>query len=71
LPSDNPEIQQEIYRKDDRLLALLKDVYVESRDPPAQVSASLSVGGICASALLFSNPTQTLRHFSFRRVMLC
>ncbi|XP_003641061.1 NADH dehydrogenase [ubiquinone] 1 alpha subcomplex assembly factor 4 isoform X1 [Gallus gallus] len=35
--TDNPEIQQEIYRKDDRLLALLKDVYVESRDPPAQV----------------------------------
>ncbi|XP_040523310.1 NADH dehydrogenase [ubiquinone] 1 alpha subcomplex assembly factor 4 isoform X2 [Gallus gallus] len=36
--TDNPEIQQEIYRKDDRLLALLKDVYVESRDPPAQCS---------------------------------
>ncbi|KAM8810188.1 NADH dehydrogenase [ubiquinone] 1 alpha subcomplex assembly factor 4 [Eudromia elegans] len=32
-----PEIQEEIYRKDDRLLTLLKDVYVESRDPPAQV----------------------------------
>ncbi|XP_014819929.1 PREDICTED: NADH dehydrogenase [ubiquinone] 1 alpha subcomplex assembly factor 4 [Calidris pugnax] len=27
----------EIYRKDDRLLTLLKDVYVESRDPPVQV----------------------------------
>ncbi|XP_010705867.2 NADH dehydrogenase [ubiquinone] 1 alpha subcomplex assembly factor 4, partial [Meleagris gallopavo] len=35
--ADLPEIQQEIYRKDDRLLTLLKDVYVESRDPPAQV----------------------------------
>ncbi|NXX15845.1 NDUF4 factor, partial [Podargus strigoides] len=31
------EIQEEIYRKDDRLLTLLKDVYVESRDPPVQV----------------------------------
>ncbi|KFV45380.1 NADH dehydrogenase [ubiquinone] 1 alpha subcomplex assembly factor 4, partial [Tyto alba] len=28
-----PEVQEEIYRKDDRLLTLLKDVYVESRDP--------------------------------------
>ncbi|XP_072187869.1 NADH dehydrogenase [ubiquinone] 1 alpha subcomplex assembly factor 4 [Excalfactoria chinensis] len=35
--TDHPEIKQEIYRKDDRLLALLKDVYVESRDPPTQV----------------------------------
>ncbi|NXL86348.1 NDUF4 factor, partial [Alectura lathami] len=35
--SDHPEIQQQIYRKDDKLLSLLKDVYVESRDPPAQV----------------------------------
>ncbi|NXN26179.1 NDUF4 factor, partial [Nycticryphes semicollaris] len=32
-----PGIQEEIYRKDDRLLTLLKDVYVESRDPPVQV----------------------------------
>ncbi|XP_065488064.1 NADH dehydrogenase [ubiquinone] 1 alpha subcomplex assembly factor 4 [Caloenas nicobarica] len=35
--ADHPEIQKEIYRKDDRLLTLLKDVYVESRDPPARV----------------------------------
>ncbi|NXW85899.1 NDUF4 factor, partial [Alopecoenas beccarii] len=33
----HPEIQKEIYRKDDRLLTLLKDVYVESRDPPVRV----------------------------------
>ncbi|NXU58171.1 NDUF4 factor, partial [Turnix velox] len=38
--ADQPEIQ-EISRKDDRLLTFLKDVYVESRDPPAQVK----VGG--------------------------
>ncbi|NXQ81986.1 NDUF4 factor, partial [Nyctibius grandis] len=35
--ADHPAIQEEIYRKDDRLLTLLKDVYVESRDPPVQV----------------------------------
>ncbi|NXC41672.1 NDUF4 factor, partial [Penelope pileata] len=34
---DHPQIQEEISKKDDRLLTLLKDVYVESRDPPAQV----------------------------------
>ncbi|KFW90469.1 NADH dehydrogenase [ubiquinone] 1 alpha subcomplex assembly factor 4, partial [Phalacrocorax carbo] len=38
---DQSEIQAEIYRKDDRLLTFLKDVYVESRDPPVQVK----VGG--------------------------
>uniref|UniRef100_A0A674G8K5 NADH dehydrogenase [ubiquinone] 1 alpha subcomplex assembly factor 4 n=1 Tax=Taeniopygia guttata TaxID=59729 RepID=A0A674G8K5_TAEGU len=32
-----PEIKEEVLRKDDRLLTLLKDVYVESRDPPVQV----------------------------------
>ncbi|NXS56205.1 NDUF4 factor, partial [Brachypteracias leptosomus] len=35
--ADHPEIQKEISRKNDRLLTLLKDVYVESRDPPVQV----------------------------------
>ncbi|KFQ36298.1 NADH dehydrogenase [ubiquinone] 1 alpha subcomplex assembly factor 4, partial [Mesitornis unicolor] len=34
---DHPEIKEEVYRKDDRLLTLLKDVYVESKDPPVQV----------------------------------
>ncbi|NXP16258.1 NDUF4 factor, partial [Scytalopus superciliaris] len=34
---DCSEIKEEILRKDDRLLTLLKDVYVESRDPPARV----------------------------------
>uniref|UniRef100_A0A803W4H9 NADH dehydrogenase [ubiquinone] 1 alpha subcomplex assembly factor 4 n=1 Tax=Ficedula albicollis TaxID=59894 RepID=A0A803W4H9_FICAL len=37
LPLDSPEIKEEVLRKDDRFLTLLKDVYVESRDPPAQV----------------------------------
>ncbi|NXH22897.1 NDUF4 factor, partial [Bucco capensis] len=32
-----PEIQEEIYRKDNRLLTFLKDVYVESKDPPVRV----------------------------------
>lgn len=41
LPLEHPGIQEEIYRKDDRLLTLLKDVYVESRDPPVRVSKSL------------------------------
>ncbi|NXN98153.1 NDUF4 factor, partial [Rhinopomastus cyanomelas] len=36
---DHPEINEGIYRKDDRLLTFLKDVYVESRDPPMQVKA--------------------------------
>ncbi|NWU78990.1 NDUF4 factor, partial [Onychorhynchus coronatus] len=35
--ADHPEVKQEILRKDDRLLTLLKDVYVESRDPPVRV----------------------------------
>ncbi|CAM4643427.1 NADH dehydrogenase [ubiquinone] 1 alpha subcomplex assembly factor 4 [Lepidochelys kempii] len=34
---DDPEIQEEIRRKDDKLLALLKEVYVDSIDPPMQV----------------------------------
>ncbi|NXG72284.1 NDUF4 factor, partial [Baryphthengus martii] len=34
---DHPEIKEDIYRKNDRLLTFLKDVYVESRDPPVQV----------------------------------
>ncbi|NXF80760.1 NDUF4 factor, partial [Sclerurus mexicanus] len=35
--ADSSEIKEEIQRKDNRLLALLKDVYVESRDPPIRV----------------------------------
>ncbi|XP_037987830.1 NADH dehydrogenase [ubiquinone] 1 alpha subcomplex assembly factor 4 isoform X3 [Motacilla alba alba] len=34
---DSPEIKEEVLRKDDRFLTLLKDVYVESKDPPVQV----------------------------------
>ncbi|XP_005145154.1 NADH dehydrogenase [ubiquinone] 1 alpha subcomplex assembly factor 4 [Melopsittacus undulatus] len=34
---DHPGIKEEIYRKDDRLLTLLKDVYVQSRDSPVRV----------------------------------
>ncbi|NWS43635.1 NDUF4 factor, partial [Probosciger aterrimus] len=34
---DHPGIKEEIYRKDDRLLTLLKDVYVQSRDLPVRV----------------------------------
>uniref|UniRef100_A0A8B9FX43 NADH dehydrogenase [ubiquinone] 1 alpha subcomplex assembly factor 4 n=1 Tax=Amazona collaria TaxID=241587 RepID=A0A8B9FX43_9PSIT len=34
---DNPRIKEEIYRKDDRLLSLLKDVYVQSRDSSVRV----------------------------------
>ncbi|CAM2111980.1 unnamed protein product [Caretta caretta] len=36
-PGPLPEIQEEIRRKDDKLLALLKEVYVDSIDPPMQV----------------------------------
>lgn len=50
LPVEHPAIREKVYSKDDRLLTLLKDVYVESRDLPGQVStarcwrhASLSV----------------------------
>ncbi|NXG12722.1 NDUF4 factor, partial [Sakesphorus luctuosus] len=35
--AERPEIKEEILRKDDRLLTLLKDVFVESREPPARV----------------------------------
>ncbi|NXP68824.1 NDUF4 factor, partial [Chloropsis cyanopogon] len=34
---DSPEIKEEVLKKDERFLTLLKDVYVESRDPPGQV----------------------------------
>ncbi|NXS18524.1 NDUF4 factor, partial [Mystacornis crossleyi] len=34
---DSPDIKEEVLRKDDRFLTLLKDVYVESRDPPMRV----------------------------------
>ncbi|KFQ23193.1 NADH dehydrogenase [ubiquinone] 1 alpha subcomplex assembly factor 4, partial [Merops nubicus] len=34
---EHPEIKEAIHGKDDRLLTLLKDVYVESRDPPMPV----------------------------------
>lgn len=35
--SYNPEVKGEIVRKDDRLLSLLKEVYVESTDPVSSV----------------------------------
>ncbi|NXP51949.1 NDUF4 factor, partial [Heliornis fulica] len=35
--ADHPEIKEEISRKDNRFLTLLKDVYVESRDPAVRV----------------------------------
>ncbi|XP_040408924.1 NADH dehydrogenase [ubiquinone] 1 alpha subcomplex assembly factor 4 [Cygnus olor] len=35
--TEHPAIREKVYSKDDRLLTLLKDVYVESRDPPGQV----------------------------------
>ncbi|NWS90211.1 NDUF4 factor, partial [Toxostoma redivivum] len=35
--ADSLEIKEEVLRKDDKLLTLLKDVYVESRDPPVRV----------------------------------
>uniref|UniRef100_A0A8C0GGH1 NADH dehydrogenase [ubiquinone] 1 alpha subcomplex assembly factor 4 n=1 Tax=Chelonoidis abingdonii TaxID=106734 RepID=A0A8C0GGH1_CHEAB len=43
---DDPEIQEEIRRKDDKLLALLKEVYVDSREPPVRVKDE---GGIIPS----------------------
>ncbi|KAM7172114.1 NADH dehydrogenase [ubiquinone] 1 alpha subcomplex assembly factor 4 [Macrochelys suwanniensis] len=45
LPDDS-KIQEEIRRKDDKLLGLLKEVYVDSRDPPMQVKDE---GGSIAS----------------------
>ncbi|KYO40061.1 NADH dehydrogenase [ubiquinone] 1 alpha subcomplex assembly factor 4 [Alligator mississippiensis] len=36
-PAKPPEIQHEIQKKDNRLLALLKNVYVDSKDPPMEV----------------------------------
>ncbi|XP_053909213.1 NADH dehydrogenase [ubiquinone] 1 alpha subcomplex assembly factor 4-like [Cuculus canorus] len=35
--ADRLEIQEDISRKDDRLFSLLKEVYIESRDPLGQV----------------------------------
>ncbi|XP_019375732.1 PREDICTED: NADH dehydrogenase [ubiquinone] 1 alpha subcomplex assembly factor 4 isoform X2 [Gavialis gangeticus] len=36
-PAESPEIQHEIHKKDNRLLAFLKHVYVDSKDPPRKV----------------------------------
>lgn len=30
---EHPEIKEEVSRKDNKLLSLLKDVYVDSKDP--------------------------------------
>ncbi|EHB00390.1 NADH dehydrogenase [ubiquinone] 1 alpha subcomplex assembly factor 4 [Heterocephalus glaber] len=40
--SDHPEIKREIARKNDKLLSLLKDVYIDTKDPvsPLQVKDS-------------------------------
>ncbi|NXW71721.1 NDUF4 factor, partial [Hirundo rustica] len=35
--TDSPELKEEVLKKDDKFLTLLKDVYVESRDPPVRV----------------------------------
>ncbi|XP_005301199.1 NADH dehydrogenase [ubiquinone] 1 alpha subcomplex assembly factor 4 [Chrysemys picta bellii] len=43
---DDPQIQEEIRKKNDKLLTLLKEVYVDSRDPPVQVKDE---GGIIPS----------------------
>ncbi|KAJ8784492.1 hypothetical protein J1605_008144 [Eschrichtius robustus] len=40
--SSHPEIKGEIARKDDKLLSLLKDVYVDSKDPVSFVQVILS-----------------------------
>ncbi|KAM9154238.1 NADH dehydrogenase [ubiquinone] 1 alpha subcomplex assembly factor 4 [Pangshura tecta] len=45
-PPGDSEIQEEIRRKDDKLLVLLKEVYVDSRDSPVQVKDE---GGIIPS----------------------
>lgn len=47
LPMDNPaQFQEEIKKKDEQLLTLLKDVYVDSRDPSMNVQ---NKGGILPS----------------------
>lgn len=61
LSLDLPEIQEEIYRKDDRLLTLLKDVYVESRDPPAQVSVPLCRRHTSISFVVFKLSTSSVK----------
>uniref|UniRef100_A0A8C5LIQ4 NADH dehydrogenase [ubiquinone] 1 alpha subcomplex assembly factor 4 n=1 Tax=Jaculus jaculus TaxID=51337 RepID=A0A8C5LIQ4_JACJA len=38
--SNNPEIKGEISRKDNKLLSLLKDVYVDSKDPVSSLPAN-------------------------------
>ncbi|KAL6066437.1 hypothetical protein STEG23_027429 [Scotinomys teguina] len=37
--SQNPEIKEEVSRKDNKLLSLLKDVYVDSKDPVSSLPA--------------------------------
>jgi NADH dehydrogenase [ubiquinone] 1 alpha subcomplex assembly factor 4 len=37
LSIDRPEIKGEIARKDNKLLSLLKDVYVDSKDPESSL----------------------------------
>ncbi|XP_041629254.1 NADH dehydrogenase [ubiquinone] 1 alpha subcomplex assembly factor 4 isoform X1 [Vulpes vulpes] len=38
--SQHPEIKEEIDRKDDKLLSLLRDVYVDSRDPASSLQVT-------------------------------
>ncbi|XP_030051497.1 NADH dehydrogenase [ubiquinone] 1 alpha subcomplex assembly factor 4 [Microcaecilia unicolor] len=37
VPQKHPEVREEISKKNDHLLSLLKDVYVDSADPPVEV----------------------------------
>ncbi|XP_036406449.1 NADH dehydrogenase [ubiquinone] 1 alpha subcomplex assembly factor 4 [Megalops cyprinoides] len=55
----SPEITETIHQKNDPLLSLLKSVYVESKDPPAQSvkqPKALSVKDIDRRPLKFSHP---------------
>lgn len=60
LPLGHPEIKEEVYRKDDRLLTLLKDVYVESRGPPVQVSVSFCRRHTSISSAVFKLHTNSV-----------
>ncbi|KAG7460675.1 hypothetical protein MATL_G00201230 [Megalops atlanticus] len=57
---ESREITEAIHQKNDPLLSLLKSVYVESKDPPAQQSAkqpeALTVKDIERRPLKFSHP---------------
>ncbi|XP_059963351.1 NADH dehydrogenase [ubiquinone] 1 alpha subcomplex assembly factor 4-like [Mesoplodon densirostris] len=51
--SSHPEIKGEIARKNDKLLSLLKDVYVDSKDPVSSLQVKQDVNSLLKDFITF------------------